>query len=454
MADSCGDIRVVIEGCGHGELEKIYQTVADMEKAQGFKIDMVICCGDFQSTRNYDDLETMSCPPKYRHIQTFYKYYSGEKVAPYLTVFIGGNHEAANYLWELYHGGWVAPNIYFLGYAGVLNFGKLRIGGISGIFQEHHYKLGHYEAPPYNPKSIKSAYHIRELEVLRLMQVKGRLDVFLSHDWPRGVYNHGNREQLLRKKPFFRKEVEQNLLGSPVGEALMAALQPDYWFSAHLHVKHAALVTHPPGPKHPCGSVTKFLSLDKCLPGRDFLQLIHFPGARGEAPLKLEYDAEWLAVLRCTHGMLSTSYQSPPLRAPSQGQLQGHLEFTRRLLTEKGAAIPENFCQTAPPVPPGSPAMRGHMPSKAWKNPQTVQLLEMLGLDYNLAPGSAGNSAPQSRKPVASVGNPEEIDIGSDDDGDDGEEEAMLPVENPEEIDIGENDDEEGMFGAVEIYGS
>jgi hypothetical protein len=53
---------------------------------------------------------------------------------------VGGNHEAPNYLWELYHGGWAAPNIYFLGYAGVVRFGGLRIGGLSGIYNEAHYR--------------------------------------------------------------------------------------------------------------------------------------------------------------------------------------------------------------------------------------------------------------------------------------------------------------------------
>ena len=43
------------------------------------------------------------------------RYYNGEKKAPILTIFIGGNHEASNYLQELTYGGWVAPNIYFLG---------------------------------------------------------------------------------------------------------------------------------------------------------------------------------------------------------------------------------------------------------------------------------------------------------------------------------------------------
>ena len=58
-----------------------------MEQRDGKKVDLVLCCGDFQSVRNKDDLECMACPPKYRHLATFYKYYSGEKVAPYLTIF-------------------------------------------------------------------------------------------------------------------------------------------------------------------------------------------------------------------------------------------------------------------------------------------------------------------------------------------------------------------------------
>lgn len=60
---------------------------------------------------------------------------------PLLPPAVGGNHEAANYLWELYYGGWAAPNIYFLGYAGVVSFGGVRIGGLSGIYKDQHYAL-------------------------------------------------------------------------------------------------------------------------------------------------------------------------------------------------------------------------------------------------------------------------------------------------------------------------
>jgi lariat debranching enzyme len=60
-----------------------------------------------------------------------------------LTIFIGGNHEASNYLRDLYYGGFVAENIYFLGYSGVVDLSKggetVRIGGVSGIVKHYSY---------------------------------------------------------------------------------------------------------------------------------------------------------------------------------------------------------------------------------------------------------------------------------------------------------------------------
>lgn len=41
-----------------------------------------------------------------------------------------------------YYGGWVAPNIYYLGHSGVVKVGDLRIGGISGIYDERDYYKG------------------------------------------------------------------------------------------------------------------------------------------------------------------------------------------------------------------------------------------------------------------------------------------------------------------------
>lgn len=127
-------MRIAIEGCAHGELEKIYATIAALEATTPDQppVDLLLCCGDFQATRNRGDLNCMAVPRKFHDMCSFYKYYSGQLLAPMLTIFIGGNHEASNYMQELPYGGWVAPNIYYLGYAGVVQVNGVRIGGLSG----------------------------------------------------------------------------------------------------------------------------------------------------------------------------------------------------------------------------------------------------------------------------------------------------------------------------------
>ena len=101
VSTSSSGVRVAVVGCGHGELDKMYSCVRALESRDSLRIDLLLCCGDFQSVRDYADLECMACPPKYRALNTFYKYYTGEAIAPCLTIFIGGNHEASNYLVEL-----------------------------------------------------------------------------------------------------------------------------------------------------------------------------------------------------------------------------------------------------------------------------------------------------------------------------------------------------------------
>jgi len=87
----------------------------------------------------------MSVPPKYRSMGDFHHYYTGTLKAPFLTIFIGGNHEASTYLWENYYGGFVAPNIYFLGYSGIVDWNGLWIGGISGIYKGYDFGRGYFE---------------------------------------------------------------------------------------------------------------------------------------------------------------------------------------------------------------------------------------------------------------------------------------------------------------------
>ena len=45
-------MRIAIEGCLHGELDIVYNTIKYIEQEHQTKIDLLICCGDFQAVRN------------------------------------------------------------------------------------------------------------------------------------------------------------------------------------------------------------------------------------------------------------------------------------------------------------------------------------------------------------------------------------------------------------------
>ncbi|XP_055946519.1 lariat debranching enzyme-like [Argiope bruennichi] len=362
-------MKIAVEGCAHGELDKIYETIELLEKKNNIKIDMLLICGDFQSVRNPADLECMAVPPKYRTMNSFYKYYSGEKVAPVLTIFIGGNHEASNYLSELPYGGWVCPNIFYMGYANVINVAGVRIAGLSGIYKARDYLRGHFESPPYNESSKKSIYHVRNLDVFRLKQLQNPVDICLSHDWPTGVYNYGNKEELLRWKPFFREEMKTNKLGSQPAEELLRKLKPSYWFSAHLHCKFSAIVPHDDQLR----PETKFLALDKCLPRRSFLQVVDIESKSDT--VQIEYDAEWLSILRSTDHLLSVSNKASYM--PGQGSEERwdfrptdeEIQYVRKLFNND-FTVPENFSVTAPTYIPEHQCSSDFV-LKTYNNPQT-----------------------------------------------------------------------------------
>jgi hypothetical protein len=183
-------------------------------------------------------------PQKYRQMADFHEYYSGTRTAPYLTIFIGGNHEASNHLFELYYGGWVAPNIYYLGAANILRLGNLRIAGLSGIWKGYDYRKPHFERLPYNEEEMTSIFHVRELDVRKLMSVRTQVDIGLSHDWPRGIEWHGDWNWLFQVKNHLQEDAENSQLGSTAAMNVFDRLRPAYWFSAHLHVKYPAVVDH------------------------------------------------------------------------------------------------------------------------------------------------------------------------------------------------------------------
>ncbi len=524
----------------------------DHEQKTGHSTDLLVCCGDFQSLRNPADFHSTSIPPKYQDLGTFPKYYSGESVAPILTIFIGGNHEAGQPLRELYYGGWVAPRIYYLGACGVVSYRGIRIGGISGIYKSFDYTMGHHERFPLDRRAVKSIYHVRNVDVERAKRLakSSPLDVFVSHDWPQGIEQHGNTSELIRRKPYFRDEIERNDLGSPANRDILNTIQPKHWFSAHLHVMFHATVVHgkqeqsnsnssnnnpsksdkpsnlsptsslltpsqatkttktedtklsPPDSTDQRGStdatptatqfhgmesstqkcipsmdddenmemnkiedlteqMTKFFALDKCLPRRKFLSILNIrvpeakdtptgskEGSTESKEYHLEYDPEWLAILKNTHHWTQTEHRHvsiPPYLEEDSNQYHSvdwikerFREATRNVETTSssstGLEIPRDFVPTVPYHTDEAFQSRRVPPLPVMGNPQTDRLLQVLELDHvltvpydpDLTPGVL--SALLQGKPLGSNSN-----INN----------TTKPIEDANEIDI-ESEESEG----------
>ncbi|KAK5165394.1 lariat debranching enzyme [Saxophila tyrrhenica] len=436
-------VRIAVVGCGHGVLNDIYASVEEAAKRAGWDSgpDLLIVGGDFQSVRNLYDLNCVSVPPKYRELGDFHEYYSGARTAPYLTLFVGGNHEASNYLFELYFGGWVAPNIYFMGAANVLRFGPLRIMGIGGIYKPYDYREPHHERLPYSENDKKTVFHTRELDVSKLHQIRTHLDICMSHDWPNGVEWCGNYEQLFKFKPHLEEDARNHQLGSMSSKVLMANLKPRFWFSAHLHCEYVAKVQWDKPAEKQQGNkdeidleaddddndaraelpevfhgnglsyheriedaryritnkTTKFLALDKLLPGRRFMRAITIRPRKNqdivaERPFKLTYDPEWLAITRAFAQQEPLTVGDPSAEVPG---VKGWFETARLIddnwtwinehLSEADLIVPENFEITAPVYDGGRLRDIGNYGRvREYPNPQTQRYCELIEIDNPL----------------------------------------------------------------------
>ena len=450
----------------------------------------------------------MACPVKYRAIGDFHSYYSGINKAPYLTIFVGGNHEASSHLWELFYGGWVAPNIFYMGAANVVQLGGLRIAGMSGIWKGYNYNKHHYERLPYNDDDVRSIYHVREIDIRKLLQLRSQVDIGISHDWPKAIEKNGNERALYRMKPDFERESKDGTLGNTAAAYVLDRLRPPYWFSAHMHCKFSATktyedapkpqnmspqaprnghiiqdnshipeVTHntdeidldmdddgedltvkfpradgtpsnanqggnsstdadvavavpvtapssvpsdlrsqlpaafsrpaprrQPGQPPPAGitnKVVRFLALDKCLPGRKYLQLLEVqpyanskeitislsPAAVESRPkLPFTYDPEWLAITRVfapdiilgdKHARISEDMGE----SAYMSLIDKEQEWVNENIVKAGKLeIPENFQISAPPYYSGMPEIVEEGPVE-YNNPQMKAFCDLIGIE-------------------------------------------------------------------------
>ncbi|TCD64958.1 hypothetical protein EIP91_003416 [Steccherinum ochraceum] len=321
-------------------------------------------------------------------------YHTGEKTPPILTIVIGGKHEASNYFWELYYGGWIASNMYFLGHAGCVQVNGVRIAGASGIFKGQDFRNGHWERLPYNPGAMRSIYHIREYNIKRL-SLLSRPTIFLSHDWPQSPEHHGNLRSLLHRKPYFKRDIDTGSLGSPPMIGLLQNLKPECGSRSIYTVEigevevernpdeiviedegfgdvdtevPAAQPAPPPSPPAPepvnLDAIvlddqedavekppppppppleTKFLDVDKCLPKTQFLEVIDVLTPQTTSPPIITYDLKWLAITRAFYPYMSmnrppTTYlDEPTARSAVEKELAWVIENVVKATPDDGA---------------------------------------------------------------------------------------------------------------------
>ena len=201
---------------------------------------------------------------------------------------------------------------------------------------------------------------------------------------------------------------------------------------------------------HGNGRHTKFLALDKCLPKRDFMQIIDLPDKSAGDGFWL--DPEWLGILRANHSNhpignerhANARVADRADRVKHRAWVDARLAETEKdteTETETRARSKRPPFPFAPTAPAHAPSDRrrpgtGDAPSVVHRNPQTLALLDFLELDFKLdskpkdvsknvtndvlrfplppPQGPFGSLVPRNLPPPPRVADANEIDLGDE----------------------------------------
>ncbi|KAH6568843.1 hypothetical protein BASA62_005209 [Batrachochytrium salamandrivorans] len=354
-------MRIAVQGCCHGELDKIFASVRYIQDTQQTSIDLLIICGDFQAMRNTADLASLACPDKYKHMGTFLPILQRRKDRS-CSHTVSHLHVKFAALFEHQDPAIVLPAV-----------------------------------------SIAAPTELGDM----LSKVKNPDEINIDDD-----DDDDEDDECLVQSSDLAASTTHVYTTCTVSDSMMTNTDSNDQDSAPTPIVAASKPVSTLPILTPTS--TKFLALDKCLPGRDFLQIVDVPtDPESTTPLKFYYDEEWLAIVRATHTFFTDSHTQTPLPSDSDVELhiQRELGWIRETLLRSprvdpkvGYPIPDNFSQTAPVYDPSAPN-RGRT-DEVYLNRQTVEFCNMLQIPNRINPmGTMVSHTPLSNQDPSNLAN-------------------------------------------------
>ncbi|KPP64614.1 CWF19-like protein 1-like [Scleropages formosus] len=191
-------LRVLVCGDVEGKINVLFNRVTSVQKKSG-QFDLLLCVGEFFGPSPADEAE-------------WKEYKSGAKKAPIHTYILGAASQETVKYFPSSDGCELAENITYLGRKGIFTGASgLQIAYISG-------RGGHQEPAPahcFTPKDVTSLV----APLVSNTKFKG-VDILLTSQWPRGVWQYGNNP-----------DIDTKSCGAPLLAHLAESLRPRYHFS-------------------------------------------------------------------------------------------------------------------------------------------------------------------------------------------------------------------------------
>ena len=227
-------MRFAVIGDVHGQFELLSRVLAALRDRHGIKLAFQVGDLAFISSEDprYLKMLKMAGPQDapliydaFDHEEEALRFLRGKIELPVPVYFVGGNHEDWPYLASVedkmreqgvtppYE---IAPNLFFLGRASVVEVAGMRVVALSGIYDRLKWELC-VESPR------RLYFHNQEDEEAMLFNAPGA-DVLLAHEWPVKPVSGATWE-----------EAVYAAIGSPTVDRLIRHFWPVLSFHGHMH---------------------------------------------------------------------------------------------------------------------------------------------------------------------------------------------------------------------------